>query len=720
MWEPATEIEQRMREALRSGRQEEYFQLLARQELLLPVAGDEAGGEASWATWSAEDRTHILAFTSHEAMRACLRSHAGAFRTVRFTSLADSWPDGDWWLAINPGLPIEGYLPSWFVTQVAAGDASLPDAPGTADPAPTTPAPGDNGVLPAPPPQRAGRGLTTSNGETLPTRSPAWTGDTEPPAHPPRYGDSFGNYSSPPPFGNAPEPAEPEPSEPSFDGSRIGFDTARPADSGSSGTDPGRYGSDLSQRSTDRSADGGLPQRSAFDTEAFPTSPTYDSAPHQDYRAGSAFSGGFGADPARDGAVAGSHDRQTGSYERSAGSHDPAASRPGESSFGAAAPRFDNHSSTPEPPVSNGAWSTASDPGSAQPESFPVTDAAAPAAPAAPASPAEWPDETSVEDQLAAAAAGGDTKAFLETLMRSWAYVPIAAEGPDSALPGDPEFRWHTDLIEGEYTVTAFTTRVRLTARYGDIRYVRTTFARLAQGWPGVEYSLYVNPGTEVGANMPGPQITTFVNWARSTGLLTEAMEVEQAARTSAAADQARVPELMQKVIPHHQVSMILERGYDRVAGFVHRYADVADLATPEQLYRGLGLLREGSGFALTDDSVHVISWVGHRTELYQIAYGGNDPRAAQARGGWIVEPPPFVGDGYAPNEDGRRIPEYKVDSVRLPHGARIYRLTADGGSSEVASYDADRREWLRSDVAVRPTWDPTPGGPFDQEQQHV
>ena len=112
---------------------------------------------------------------------------------------------------------------------------------------------------------------------------------------------------------------------------------------------------------------------------------------------------------------------------------------------------------------------------------------------------------------------------------------------------------------------------------------------------------------------------------------------------------------------------------------------------------------------------MHVISWVGHRTDLYQIAYGGNDPETAQRNGGWIVEPPPFVGDGYAANEDGRRIPEYKVDSVRLPHGARIYRLTADGSSAEVASYDSDRREWIGSHVAS--PWD---GGSYQQEQQHV
>ncbi|HZE39470.1 MAG TPA: SseB family protein, partial [Stackebrandtia sp.] len=132
MWEPATDIEQRMRDALRSGQQEEYFHTLARIDLLLPITEETSPsvtGSGSWATWATEERTHVLAFTSPEAMRLCLRSHAGNYRHVRFGALADAWPDPQWWLAVNPGTPIEGYLPSWFVGQVAAGDVRMPEQP---------------------------------------------------------------------------------------------------------------------------------------------------------------------------------------------------------------------------------------------------------------------------------------------------------------------------------------------------------------------------------------------------------------------------------------------------------------------------------------------------------------------------------------------------------------------------------------------------------------
>ena len=78
-WEPATEAEAALRDALRSGDQELYFRILSRIDLLLPVSADVLAGRAQigWGTWTSGGRTHILAFTSPEAMSACLAEHAG-------------------------------------------------------------------------------------------------------------------------------------------------------------------------------------------------------------------------------------------------------------------------------------------------------------------------------------------------------------------------------------------------------------------------------------------------------------------------------------------------------------------------------------------------------------------------------------------------------------------------------------------------------------------
>ncbi|MBM0235839.1 SseB family protein, partial [Micromonospora sp. STR1_7] len=127
-WEPATEAEVAMRDALRANDQELYFRLLSRTDLLLPVSAPALAGQASpgWGTWTTGGRTHVLAFTSAAALRACLGDHPGSNRRVPFSDLAVGWPNHEWWLAVNPGLPVEGYLPAWFVSQLSRGDVRLP------------------------------------------------------------------------------------------------------------------------------------------------------------------------------------------------------------------------------------------------------------------------------------------------------------------------------------------------------------------------------------------------------------------------------------------------------------------------------------------------------------------------------------------------------------------------------------------------------------------
>src|SRR3954469_22186061 len=117
-----------MRNVLRTDDQESYFRILAGVDLLLPVSADALAGLAplGWGTWSTGGRTHVLAFTSPSALQACLADYTGSARRVAYAELADTWPNLEWWLAVNPGLPIEGYLPAWFVAQLSRGDLRLP------------------------------------------------------------------------------------------------------------------------------------------------------------------------------------------------------------------------------------------------------------------------------------------------------------------------------------------------------------------------------------------------------------------------------------------------------------------------------------------------------------------------------------------------------------------------------------------------------------------
>ncbi|TYB38836.1 SseB family protein [Actinomadura chibensis] len=131
--------------------------------------------------------------------------------------------------------------------------------------------------------------------------------------------------------------------------------------------------------------------------------------------------------------------------------------------------------------------------------------------------------------------------------------------------------------------------------------------------------------------------------------------------------------EVMQKVVRPEHVQHYLEGGYDLVAGYVHRLRDVAEMTTPAALIHGLGLLYEGSPFTPADEEVFAIRWPAVKPPLFRRAPGGS---------------------GHTPG-DGPAVPEFRIESQRLPHGAELYRIVANGPETLVASYDADFRRWL-------------------------
>ncbi|WP_345024211.1 SseB family protein, partial [Actinomadura keratinilytica] len=154
-WRPTSELERRLDETVRAGDHEGYFRLLADSELVIPVPpeliDDVLAGQAqpTWPTREEDGRTHVLAYTSPDAMRACLGPAYRHFLRLTFADLAQSWPHPGWWLAIDAPAPdapdaappIEGRLPSWFVRQIAEGDPRPPRVGRrTASPAAAAPA----------------------------------------------------------------------------------------------------------------------------------------------------------------------------------------------------------------------------------------------------------------------------------------------------------------------------------------------------------------------------------------------------------------------------------------------------------------------------------------------------------------------------------------------------------------------------------------------------
>ncbi|WP_460368307.1 SseB family protein, partial [Actinocorallia lasiicapitis] len=131
-WQPVTELERRLADALIAGDPEDYFRALAAAELVVPLAPETAEqvlantAQPSWPTREFDTRTHVLVYTSTDTMRSCL---GPAFRhslRLRFADLAAAWPEPDWWLAVDLGHPLQALLPSWFLHQLRGGGDPRP------------------------------------------------------------------------------------------------------------------------------------------------------------------------------------------------------------------------------------------------------------------------------------------------------------------------------------------------------------------------------------------------------------------------------------------------------------------------------------------------------------------------------------------------------------------------------------------------------------------
>ncbi|PWU58988.1 hypothetical protein DLE60_18810, partial [Micromonospora globispora] len=319
--------------------------------------------------------------------------------------------------------------------------------------------------------------------------------------------------------------------------------------------------------------------------------------------------------------------------------------------------------------------------------------------------PVDFLPANDVEEDLLGAAGSGSTDTFLSTLLLARVLLPVAPDSAPGSRPGDPGFVWRTEQLDGETYVVVYTSPERLADRVdGPLETVRVKFVQLIRRWPDEAWSFAVNPGTPVGAKYPGEQVVGLANWAAEVGLGDDpehepeppAAEPEPASPpryAPAAADPTR-PVTMQKAIAPSQLAYYLERGYDRVSGFVHRASELAHLTTPIQLYDALGLGHPDSPFSRDAEKVYVLRWPAYRPSLYRIPYGGQNEAAMRAMEGWVIERAPFRGNGFAPGESSDVVAEFKVDSARLPHGAQLWRIGGDGTERVIAILDTDALLW--------------------------
>lgn len=126
MWQPVTEPERAMLAS--GGDRDAYLAALVAGPLLLPVSPAAARGleAAAWPTALLDGETHVLAFTSPEAIAACLPGERVEYRIISLAEIVHQWPDPAWWLAVDPGLPI-----GERISGVELG--RLPDPPGAVE-----------------------------------------------------------------------------------------------------------------------------------------------------------------------------------------------------------------------------------------------------------------------------------------------------------------------------------------------------------------------------------------------------------------------------------------------------------------------------------------------------------------------------------------------------------------------------------------------------------
>ena len=126
-WEPATEAEGAMRGALRANDQEQYFRILARTDIMLPIApeGPQAGESAGAPGRPRAART---CWRSRRPKRSANASPGIQARTggCRSASWPTSGPTSSGGLRSTPACRSRATCRRGFVTQITRGDVRLP------------------------------------------------------------------------------------------------------------------------------------------------------------------------------------------------------------------------------------------------------------------------------------------------------------------------------------------------------------------------------------------------------------------------------------------------------------------------------------------------------------------------------------------------------------------------------------------------------------------
>jgi hypothetical protein len=130
---------------------------------------------------------------------------------------------------------------------------------------------------------------------------------------------------------------------------------------------------------------------------------------------------------------------------------------------------------------------------------------------------------------------------------------------------------------------------------------------------------------------------------------------------------------VLQKAVTPAMATVYLEKGLDRVSGFVVPAAEVATLTSTRQLYELHGLNFAGSPFA-PDQPIDILHVPTSPTWQAVPATGGTDEASRAKVSGNFLERPPFDGSGFTQVGDVRA-PVAWLEHDRLTVGSRLWRF---------------------------------------------
>lgn len=288
-----------------------------------------------------------------------------------------------------------------------------------------------------------------------------------------------------------------------------------------------------------------------------------------------------------------------------------------------------------------------------------------------------WRPDNPFEERLLQASTAGDAGAAAALLQGARLCLPLTA----AASVGAESPAWPIVSAADRTWIIAYTSIESMHVGSGGAleRARASSLVELAAGWPDHSWRLVINPGLPTQVTLDAATVARL-----AAPSLLEDRDAEPTARTP----------MMQKLLRHADVHETLQFGVTRVSGYCHQIVDVAHIAAPEILVEALGRKDEMAELITDEGSVNLLRWPAVGLELYRNAVGGVDEASRAAVNGWLIEEPPFVGLGFAPNAN-QVIREYKVDGVGLPHGAEICELTAAGATEPRALLDVDLGQWL-------------------------